>query len=384
MKTINELISESISFIKKESVGKEGIVRKIYFWDEKKWLDFYKPDDFGDHVPFICVSENNTSFALDQLLLWKKRSMEGLPKPKHRYPLPYFHGLIYLDDYLDGLALLYNTFKQQVFLDEGIRVIDRIIKIFSTKQGFFSSVSLPFLHVKLPEGFLPTKPSFKKKNYVNTATNGLICEKMIDFGYWSFNFELVEKARTCIDVLDLSKETHFAKCVTNPAYAMLKSATLGSEKHKNRLIKLINETNTTVLDLTDLNAYCRLLIETSIFLNKPEYWESAKKIVFNLAKNKTWKTQMFEDDGEGDFANLLMILDKNREELSLLKSIYIDIINKYYLGDGIWKDYSPSNMQKTTHTKYVGGMLKYLVLYKAYLEKENLLSNKWLYISQDR
>ncbi len=428
-KEISKLIQETISQLKNKSIGKNGLIRKIYFINEKKWYEFYKPDDYGDHVPFISVGESSTVFAKKQLDLWKNRMLDGVPVPKHTKPLPVFPALIYLDDFLDGLAVMYHTFRDQQFLEEGVSICNKINKLFSFFNGSYSSVVLPYLHIPIPEGLLPVKPSLKKIWFVNSAANGLVCEKMLDFGVWSKNKKLIERARKCIDYQinlqtfkkygifpDMSFPAdspicHVAKFNTNPAYSLLKSSQIkGGEQHKKALIRNIDSvfdifySDGGIIDhynpkksrkgevsFVSTNAFCRLLIEASLLLQKEKYWKIAEDIVFNIAeqaflskKNNFWKEQMYEDDGEGDFANLVMILDKKRNHINLLEIIFKDMVNKFYIGDGIWKDYYPKKMQQTAHSKYLGGVLKYLVIYKAYRNNEDMLSKKWLYISQDR
>ncbi len=432
MKTnnIDNLIKETVCFLKEESPGKNGLIRKTYFFSKKKWLEFNKPDDIGDHLPFISVAEDNTFFAKNQLNLWKKRMIEGIPIPKHKIPLPPFLETQNVDDFIQGLAVMYAFFKEKEFLIEGEKLSNAILKCFTTKSKIIGSVSLPYVHLFLPEAFSPLKPNINKKFFADSSSNGLICENILDFGRWTKNEELIKNARLCIDAwLDTdcykkygffpskalpkdNMEVWLPKSTTNLAYALLKSSQIKEgEKHKKELINLISNALDTFYKkqktycgynplskkltgffyLVASNSLCRLLIETSIYLNKEEYWKKAEKIVLKIAEdafikktNNEWKKQMYENDGEGDFANLILVLDKKREHKKLLEIIYQDMIKKFYLGKGVWKDYYPGNMQKTAHTKYIGGVLKYLVLYRAYLKGEDLLSEKWLYISQDR
>lgn len=52
------------------------------------------------------------------------------------------------------------------------------------------------------------------------------------------------------------------------------------------------------------------------------------------------------------------------------------------LGNGMWKVHYPDHLQKTVHAKYLGGVLKFLVIFKAYLEGKNLRYEKWLFLTQ--
>jgi hypothetical protein len=426
---LDQTIKETVTFLKEKSPGKNGIIRKLYFYSENRWLEFNKPDDIGDHIPFSSVAENNTTFAKKQVALWKNRMLDGIPIPKHKIPLPPFLEAQNVDDFLQGLAVIYIFFKEKEFLLEGEKISKAILKSLTMRSKMLASVSLPYIHLFLPEAFSPLKPNIRKKYFADSSSNGLICEKILDFGIWANNEELIIKARACIDAwlntptykkynLFPSKAIPKDNClviipkpVTNLSYALLKSSQIkGGERHKNELIKILDTVldlcykgdgiycyynpllkESTQLSLIATNAFCRLLIEASLVFKNEKYWNKAEQIVFNVAKKAFldkkgtfWKKEMYEDDGEGDFTNLVMVLDKKREHKDLLKIIYLDIVKKYYLGKGVWRDYCLENMQKTAHTKYIGGMLKYLVLYRAYLKGEDLLSEKWFYFSQDR
>ena len=72
---------------------------------------------------------------------------------------------------------------------------------------------------------------------------------------------------------------------------------------------------------------------------------------------------MFEDEGIADFLILLLILDKEQKRKELIKSIFNYLVDKFYLGRGLWRDYHSDKMQKTAHSKYLGEVLKFLVCF---------------------
>ena len=167
---LDNLIYETTRQIKQKSVGKNGLIRKIYLLDKKKWYEFNKPDDYGDILPFISIAENNIEFAKKQYFLWKKRMIEGIPIPKHVFPLPPFLEIKNIDDFIHGFSVISASFENPFFLKEGKLISNNIIKKLQTKKGFYASVCLPFINIKLPEGISALKP---RKDYLKYFADAL-------------------------------------------------------------------------------------------------------------------------------------------------------------------------------------------------------------------
>ncbi|MBS3172183.1 hypothetical protein J4438_01205 [Candidatus Woesearchaeota archaeon] len=426
---VEKLIEDTSKRITNDAVSHKKLVRKIYFIKEKKWYEFYKPDDLGDYAPFIVEAERNTNFAKEQYILWDKHKIEGIPYPLFKHPIPHLLESKYVDDYLQGLTVIYAATKDKFFLDKGISMSKIAIKKLMQKNGMFAAVKIPFIHKTMSTAFSPLHPDMSKlKFYYCPVANGVIAEKLIDLGVYGSEKKLIDAGRKCIDSwlktktfkkynlfpdytgIKDSEKCNLMKSNSSLGFALIRSIKVdNNQEHKKALFLLLEELSKNYIcengvvnlfipsknikgkfSVIATQAYCRLLLSTST-LGYPELEEKAKIIAFKVAnkaflskENNEIKSSFIEDDGQGDFAILLMILDKKREYKELLKKIYEDMINKYYLGNGLWRDYCIDTMQQTAHSKYLGGVLKYLLCYQAYLNDEDLSNEKWQYISQDR
>lgn len=429
MVELKKLIEDTSKRITNNSIGNNRLVRKIYFIKEKSWYEFYKPDDLGDYAPFVSEAEGNTEFAKEQYNLWDKHKIEGIPFPLFKFPIPHLLEAKYVDDYLQGLTVIYAASKEKFFLEKGIKMGELVINRLMQKNGMFAAVKIPFIHKTISAAFSPLRPDMNKlKFYYCPVANGVIAEKLIDLGVYANEKKLIEAGRKCIDAwlntktfkkynlfpdysgIKDSEKCNLMKSNSSLGFALIRSIKVDDHvEHKKALFSLLDtlsknyicENGIANLFIPSKNikgkfsviatqAYCRLLLSASE-IGYPELEEKARIIAFDVA-NKAFVSKEYneinsgfiEDDGQGDFAILLMLLDKKREQKKLLELIFSDMIKKYYLGEGLWRDYCIDTMQQTTHSKYLGGVLKYLVCYQAYLNNEDLSKEKWQHISQDR
>jgi hypothetical protein len=424
MTKIDELIKKTVDFLTVNSIGKNKLIRKVFFIDKNRWYEYNKPDDFGDYAPFVAEAQSSTSFVKEQYALWKKRMIEGIPIPKFVFPMPPINELKNVDDFFHGLIVLYMSTGDSFFLDESKKTANAILNVFEY-NGRLSSGALPYLHIPLPEGFSPYKPHLTNLSFFCSSSNGIIIEKILDLGEIEKNDFFVKKARCYLDAWintpSFTKYGFFSdysfpydsdncnlmKSNSNLGFALVKSAsTYGGEKHRKALQRLITSLRETYLlengitntfckkrdnknrkiSLIATQAYCKLLLDASKILG-PNLKKEATNIMFKTAKeifiekNKKWKDSIIEDDGIGDFTILFMIMDLDKKTTNI---IFSDIVKRFYLGNGLWRDYSLDTMQKTAHSKYIGGILKYLLCYRAYLNNIDLESKKWRFILQDR
>ncbi|NTV24314.1 MAG: hypothetical protein HGA85_08170 [Nanoarchaeota archaeon] len=413
---IDALIHDTVSCLTKTAIGKNGLIRKLYFIDTGKWYEFYKPDDFGDHTPFITAALGSPEFAKQQYSLWEKRSIDGIPIPKHRIPLAPLLEAKNVDDLLHGLYVNYTTTKDDFFLKEGVQLSRKAVKAFKMKNGAFSSVSIPFLHLKLPEGCSALKPAIlfapasNLKYYSEACSNGLISEKLVFFGELAGDKDLIAAAKGCIDAWletkmfrkygvfpDMafpkdSTGSSLMKTNTNMGYALLK---LKETNYKSALDKLLSsiekiyDEKTGIVNafnpatgkkgeptLIPVQAYGTLLLMAG---RKEKAANLAQKTITLARENGTLES--VDDDGFGDFCVFLMRVDEGHNWKGLLEGMYKEFVDMYYAGKGMWKDHRSG---KIAHSKYLGGVLKYLLAYKAYLSNDTRMFTDHLPLLEDR
>ncbi len=413
---LTELIDATARQLTEEAPGKNGLIRKIFLIPQKKWYELYKPDDFGDHTLFIAAA-GQSEFAKKQYLLWKARFLDGFPFTKHRLPLPPLLEARNMDDFLHGLYGCAVVLNDDFFLQEGTAMAERIKNIMQDKAGFISSVRVPFLHIPLPEGFSPLKPTLERPFFANASSNGSIAEKLILIGQRAGRADLIAAGRKCLDAWISTKtfqengifpdrtqpsdepKSALMKTNSNFGFALVASTkSPGGERHAKILKQLLETLPKThgcengmangvngSRSLIATQAYGRLLLDAAPILGIA-YQEKAELlaeiVAETLLEDPSWN--LVEDDGEGDMAVFLMIADPTRKLAPLLAKLFDDMKKKFYLGNGLWRDYCVDSMQQTAHSKYLGGVLKYLLTYRAYLTGEDLSKGIWPVLTQDR
>lgn len=422
---VDELIEATTECLVEKAPGKNGLIRKAFLIDKGEWLEFNKPDDIGDHLTYIAAAQESMEFAKRQYAIWKRRMVDGLPHPSHKIPLPPMLEIGNVDDFMHGLCVLHAINDDPFWLMEARDVATRIVKRLQNSKGLFVNVRLPYLRWTLPAGFSPLKPSLMKRHYCEAPSNGLVAEKLLLIGSLTRDEHLLTAGERCLDAWlgtemyrkhglfpdetmpKDSEKTHLMKPNSNLAFALLQSARNGNAHRMDTVLKhidtlresfsvdggLTNEYDPRIgakgaLSLIGTHAFCRLLMYAAE-LGHPELLKEAESLAPNVLRQgitpgSSWSEQFYEDDGEGDFAIIVMLLDKDKRHAKLLSDVFDDMVRRFYLGAGMWRDYAGEGRQQTAHTKFIGGVLKYLLCYRAYLQKEDLSRRKWLFLLQDR
>ncbi|MBI4145269.1 hypothetical protein HY493_03615 [Candidatus Woesearchaeota archaeon] len=406
----------------RSAAGRNGLVRKIYFLDKRRWYEQYKPDDFGDHMPFLSVAEGNTTFAQGQWTLWKQRMVDGIPRPKHVIALPPMLYANAVDDMLQGMSVLHEWFGK-TWLEDGLALARNAQHAFQMRSGVFATVSIPTIHVPLPEGCAPIRPAISGlRFFANAPTNGLLAASLLQFGSLAGDDGLLQAGTRCLNrwigtrmfvnhglfpyrlLPGESSDTNLMKANSNFAHALLDTMETGDGRYREAMQRLVlalrgtfrsdlgcsNEPRGVKVSLMATQAYCTILWRMSR-LGYPELRDEAESIAWNVANaafgdtpTSLWRDAAFEDDAVGDFLNLLMLMDEKRKNREIIGKAHRYLVDNFYLGDGLWQDYRDPRMQRTAHSKFLGGVLKHLLGYRAYLRGEDISHGRWSRLLEDR
>ncbi len=429
-----------VDFISNSKDHRLGIVMSTYFDGESgEWTNRRCSfDDIGDYLHYVVwygqtAGKDYVNFAMDQINAWQKVKSpfgfyleyfpdRGVPGLKALQPVSMYQN----QDALVGLLTLYRMTKNDLFLDKTTELCNSISKYAVSPIGFVYNKFIPYL--KLPlfkhhkseidgliiEELCELYGFTRNEKYLNTAKKiakawmnknpkGLFLDRVVPILNTSWGkTATMMKSNTnmlfgLIALYEVSKDRVIKKRITSLLDSIQKM-----QLYRGGFAKSAKISDNTIIDntveLTQNFAVIDVFLEAYRVFKNEEYLEIATNCAKYWMGRQDRKTGLFPERVEGQKDWYFAKLDQNSDLIVELLKLYEITKKKTFLESaekaaaGIMKhhqtkttfakivDYRNGRIIKSENEiKYLGGLLKALLLTYHVLNGGKIYRNKTVY-----